>query len=148
MTDYPYFMYINNWGGGVYLKECPILAGRTADNLTDVKTLITYGGIYQVEGAELSQRFVQMPDYSSSPDALVQCSHTANMLPEFYRPNSKLVVGWHCAHCRRHAFAYYVGDSYPVLSWCFLTTAASDRIAEIVEANSTLAASQAGAQVW
>ena len=39
----------------------------------DVKTLITYGGINQVEDAKLSQSFVQMPDFSSSPDAL-QCT--------------------------------------------------------------------------
>jgi hypothetical protein len=143
MTDYPYFMYINNWGGGVCVKECPTLAGLTSDNLTDVRTLITYGGIYQVEGAQLSASFIQMPDYSASPDAL-SCTQ------ETCFPNaSDPTTSWSSdGIAEGFGFAYYVGDSYPVLSWCFLTSAASDRIADIVGANTTLVATDAGAKAW
>lgn len=143
MTEYPYFTYINNWGGGVCVKECPALAGQTSDNLTDVRTLITYGGIYSVEGAELSPDFVQMADYSTSPDAL-QCTQQTCF------PNaSDPATSWTSdGIAEGNGFAYYVGDSYSVLSRCFLTNAASDRIAQIVGANSTLAAASDGARIW
>ena len=119
------------------------MAGRTADNLTDVNTLITYGGIYQAEGAQLSANLIQMPDYSASSDVL-SCTQ------ETCFPNaSDPTTSWSSdGIAEGFGFAYYVGDSYPVLSWCFLTSAASDRIAKIVGANTTLAAVEAGSQAW
>ena len=41
MTDYPYLYYINVFGGGVCVKECPSLQGEVFDNLTDVGTFVT-----------------------------------------------------------------------------------------------------------
>ena len=143
MTAYPYFMYINNWGGGVCIKECPVLTGQTSDNLTDVRTLITYGGIYQADGAELSSTFVQMANYSASPDSL-ECTQDL-CFPNSSNPSTSWTSP---GIAQGFGFAYYVGDSYPLLSWCFLTNAASDRIAEQVGANSTLAAAESGAKIW
>ena len=41
MIDYPYLYYVNTFGGGVCVKECPSLGGKVSDDLTDVGTLIT-----------------------------------------------------------------------------------------------------------
>jgi hypothetical protein len=143
MTEFPYFLYINNWGGGVCVKECPNLAGQTTNNVTDIRTLVTYGGIYQVQGAELSSTFVQMANYSTSPDALV-CNQQM-CYPDPSDPSSSWASN---GIAQGYGFAYYVGDSYPVLSWCFLTNQASDQIAELVGANNTLLAAASSAKVW
>mmetsp|Transcript_29058 Transcript_29058/g.47999 ORF Transcript_29058/g.47999 Transcript_29058/m.47999 type:complete len:660 (-) Transcript_29058:147-2126(-) len=142
MTDFPYFIYVNNYGGGVCVKECPSLNGVTADNLTDIKSLVTYGGLFQVENAEITTDVLQIGNYTGE-DALF-CNEE-DCYPDPNDPSSS----WDSKGVDKgNGFAYYVGDSYPVLSWCFLTIEASDRIDELVGANATLSSVEAGYDFW
>jgi hypothetical protein len=144
MTDFPYFLYVNNFGGGVCVKECPSLNGVTADNLTDIRSLVTYGGLYQVAGAEITTDFLQIGDYSGSDDALA-----CGVNGECYRDPNDPASSWDSVGIDEgNGFAYYVADSYPLASWCILTTQASDRIDELVGANATLSSVEAGYAFW
>lgn len=63
MTEFPYLYYVNDYSGGVCVKECPSLA-----DLADPYTLVTYDGLYQVEGsanADVAAN-ISIADYSSS----------------------------------------------------------------------------------
>lgn len=132
MTDYPYLFYVNSWTGGVCVKKCPSLKGLVEDNLTDIRTMITYGGIWQTDGAQLDPSFIEMGDYSNSSDALF-CTE------DLCFPNNDPTQSWQSDGVDEgNGFAYYVGDSYPWLSRCYLTDAAEESIASQVLANATL----------
>lgn len=127
-TDYPYLYYINSFTGGVCVKECPDLTNVTADSLTDIRTLITYGGIWQptTGGSELDPAFVQVADYTNSSDAIF-CSDASCF------PNDSPSESWTSDGIKRGlGYAYYVGDTYELLWRCYLTTNAADRIDELV----------------
>ena len=70
MTDYPYLYYVNDFSGGVCVKECPKL-----ENLTDPKTLVTYSGLFQVDGSYITTDDIAMADYSYNNDTLA-CTET------------------------------------------------------------------------
>jgi len=64
MTDFPNLVFVNNRGGGVCVKECPTLT-----NLTDVRTLLTYNGVYQedpIVNVTAAADYVQVANYSTS----------------------------------------------------------------------------------
>jgi len=64
MTDFPSLVFVNNVGGGVCVKECP-----TIENLADVRTLLTYNGVYQEAGdknVSLSLSYVDVANYSTA----------------------------------------------------------------------------------
>jgi hypothetical protein len=125
MTDYPYLWYVNSYTGGVCVNECPSLDGKVSDNLTDVRTLITYSGIWQTPegGAELPSDFLQVGDYSSASDAQ-ECT-----LDTCY-PNNSTQDSWTSQGVAKgFGFAYYVGDSYELFWRCYLTVAAEEQIA-------------------
>lgn len=142
MTDFPFLFYINNYGGGVCIKECPVLVNETADNLTDTRTLITYGGLWQTGGAELNDTFIQVGDYSNSSDALFCESATCfpNDSPEQSWTSLGVSAGF--------GYAYYAADSYPVLRRCIITNDAATRVRQVVGANTTLEAAAAGYSFW
>eukprot|EP00541_Cyclophora_tenuis_P016253 CAMPEP_0116552562 /NCGR_PEP_ID=MMETSP0397-20121206/6560_1 /TAXON_ID=216820 /ORGANISM="Cyclophora tenuis, Strain ECT3854" /LENGTH=588 /DNA_ID=CAMNT_0004077535 /DNA_START=88 /DNA_END=1854 /DNA_ORIENTATION=+ len=143
MTDFPFLFYINNYGGGVCVNDCPRLEGETADNLTDIRTLVTYGGLFRVPGAELNDTFIQIGDYTNSSDALF-CS-TENCFPNNSPQESWDSLGVNTGF----GYAYYAADSYSVLQRCIITTTASSRVRELVRANSTmLDAGEAGYSFW
>ena len=131
MTDYPYLHYINYYSAGVCVKECPDLNGQTTDNLTDIGTLITYAGIYQVANgteSELPPDFVQVGNYSASEDAL-ECTDDL-----CWRGNA--IASYNSQGINRgFGYAYYVGDTYEVLLRCYYTTDAERRIATLVDPN-------------
>jgi hypothetical protein len=146
MSDYPYLVYVNNWGGGVCVKECPSLQGRTSDNATDIRTLLTYGGVYQIEGAELSSSYIGslMPDYANQSNDSIVCTQQT-CFPDPTEPSTS----WSSLGISQgFGFAYYIGDSYPLLSYCMLTQNATARILEQVGPNATLSAAKKGADVW
>ena len=138
MTDYPLLYYVNSYTGGVCVKECPDVSKSLADNgidvpqgtVTDVRTLITYGGLYQVEGSTLPADFIQIGDYSNSSDA-VDCT------PElcFPDPNDPTSSWTAPGISRGFGIAYYAGDTYELLYRCYYTIAAEDQIAEQVVAS-------------
>uniref|UniRef100_A0A7S2HA85 Choline transporter-like protein n=1 Tax=Helicotheca tamesis TaxID=374047 RepID=A0A7S2HA85_9STRA len=65
MNDYPYLVYVNIFSGGVCVKECPDIE----EDLTDIYTLVTYGGLYQTENAQLPADAIQIADYSTAEGA-------------------------------------------------------------------------------
>jgi len=129
MTDYPYLVYLNSFTGGVCVKECPNLENQTEDGLTDIRTLITYAGIWQAEtgvGPELAADYIQVGDYSNSSDALA-CTD-ATCFPDDDPELSYVSPGV----ARGFGFAYYAATTYELLYRCYLTTEAENRIAELV----------------
>jgi hypothetical protein len=87
MTDYPYLYYVNYYTGGVCVKSCPSLQLDTTDSsnttatatthndtntyrwitedgLTDMRTLITYSGVWQTQdgSAELANATTSTTD--------------------------------------------------------------------------------------
>lgn len=142
MTKYEYLMYINNYGGGVCVEACPSLKGEVADDLVDIKSLMTYSGIFQVDGAEINDTFISMPDYSNATELV--CTEE-ECYPDVNDPSTS----WGSDGVNKgNGYAYFIGDSFPLLSWCILTQQASDRIDELVGTNATLSSVQAGYDFW
>lgn len=142
MTDYPYIVYINNFGGGVCVESCPSLKGEVADDMVDIYSLVTYSGMFQVDGAQLNSTFVQMADYSNE----YVCT-TDNCYP-----NNDPVESWTSEGVSEgQGFAFYVGDTQKVLNFCILTADASDKIKDLTGGsdNTTLPSGQTDAQrIW
>jgi hypothetical protein len=137
-VDYPYLLYVNLFAG-VCVNTCPDLDGVTEDNLTDVRTLVSYGGIFQVDGAELelsvsldgNSETLQVADYSNSSDALF-CTE------ELCFPNNSTVDSWTSRGINQgYGFAYYVASTYELLYRCYLTDAAEQRIRELTNNTNT-----------
>lgn len=141
MTDYPLLYYVNSYTGGVCVRSCPSVteALRTLDGndnnssvpLVDVRTLITYAGIYQVEGSILPADYIDIGDYSNSSDA-VPC--TANLCyPDPTDPTSS----WSTPGVARgFGIAYYAGDTYELLFRCYYTAEADQAIRDLVVTDS------------
>lgn len=133
MAEFPYLLYINSYTGGVCVKECPNLAGKTADGLTDVRTLITYGGVWQYEGggAELPADFIQVGDYSKSQDA-IYCNNVDCF------PNNSTELSWLAQGVNEgYGYAFYAATTYELLYRCYLTTDAEERLANLTGSNTT-----------
>jgi hypothetical protein len=133
-TDYPYLYYINSFTGGVCVNECPVLSrgNIVADNLTDIRTLITYAGVWQPStgSAELPIDFVRTGNYGNSSDALA-CTD------DLCFPNDSPSDSWTSDGVQQgFGFSYYVGDTYELLFRCYLTDKAEARILELVGADS------------
>jgi Plasma-membrane choline transporter len=127
MTDYPKLLYVNHQTGGVCVKECPNLENVTADNLTDVRTLITYDGIFQLDGAELPKDAIQVGNYSNANASLSCTSNTCF-------PNDSVELSWVSPGIRKgFGYAYYATSTFELLSRCYTTKAAERRLAELVE---------------
>lgn len=129
MTNYPYLYYVNSYTGGVCVEECPSLRGLVKDDLTDVRTLITYDGIWQTEDglAELKNAtgLIRVADYSQSDDVLTCTTDDCF-------PNNDVKASWKSDGIARGlGFAYYVGDTYDLFRRCYLTSDAEVRIAEL-----------------
>lgn len=131
MTDFPNLLYINHFTGGVCVKECPNLENVTEDGLTDVRTLVTYDGIFQVDGAELDADFIEVGDYSMSDDAK-SCTQDTCF------PNDSVELSWMTPGIAKGwSFAYYATTTYELLFRCYTSTQAERRLAELVGDNST-----------
>jgi hypothetical protein len=102
-----------------------------SDNVTDIRTLITYAGIFQptTGGSELAADFVNVGNYSNSTDAIACTDDTCF-------PNDSASESWTSDGISQgFGFAYYVGDTYELLYRCYLTDAAEDRIRELTGAD-------------
>jgi Plasma-membrane choline transporter len=134
-------LYTNVFAG-VCVNKCPDLKGVTADGLTDVRTLITYGGVFQVDGAEIDllsstggaentdnttgsaslAMFIEVADYSASNDSIV-CTE------ELCFPNNSTEESWTSRGINQgYGFAYYIATTYELLYRCYVTSDAEDRI--------------------
>lgn len=127
MTEYPYLLYVNHQTGGVCVKECPNLENVTEDGLTDVRTLVTYAGIFQLEGAELDADFIEIGDYSNTSDAIACDQNTCF-------PNDSVELSWLSPGIRKGwGYAFYATSTFELLNRCYTTTAAERQLAELVE---------------
>lgn len=121
MTSYPYLYYVNDFSGGVCVKECPRLA-----NLTDAYTLVTYDGLFQAEGASLAADAIAVADYSESNSTLA-CTN------ELCYPNGDPTQSFASYGVNQgKGFAYYALDSYEVLWRCVYRDEATEKLAAIV----------------
>lgn len=138
MTEYPNLLYINSATGGVCVKDCPDLSdpeSGSTDGLTDMRTLVTYSGVHQVDGAELDPSFIQVGDYSNSSDAL-SCINDNGDDVCFPSGPDGIVESWTSPGIAAGlGFAYYAASTYELFYRCILTSAAEDRIAELTANN-------------
>ena len=142
MTDYPYLYYVNTYTGGVCVKECPTVGvNDTSDGVTDIRTLITYAGMFQVDGSELPTDYVDVFPYSGS-DAIA-CT-VDNCFPNNDPAQSFTSEGIN----EGFGYAYYIGDTYPLLSRCYLTIAAEKRIEELVSSGGGLDVADSAYDFW
>jgi hypothetical protein len=124
MTDYPYLYYVNDYSGGVCVKECPNLA-----NLTDEYTLVTYDGLYQVNGSYITEEDIAIADYSYNNDTL-SCTEKACY------PYGDPEMSYKSDGVNRGAgFAYYALDTYEVMWRCVFRDEATDKLDAIVNPN-------------
>ncbi|KAL7572907.1 hypothetical protein ACA910_004551 [Epithemia clementina (nom. ined.)] len=142
MTDYPLLYYVNSYSGGVCVQSCPsvtdaLTALQQQNNKSsvvvapvDVRTLITYAGVYQVSGAVLPKDYIQVGNYSGSKDA-VACT-TKLCFPNASDPTSS----WNTPGIARgFGIAYYAGDTYELLFRCYYTVQAEKAISDLVVAD-------------
>jgi Plasma-membrane choline transporter len=133
--DYPYLLYVNEFAGGVCVKECPNLMGIAEDGLTDVRTLVTYGGLWQTSGYEIDLSAetppIEIADYSNSSDALF-CSEDVCF------PNNSTEDSWTSAGINKgFGFAFYAATTYELLFRCYLTSDAEEQLMMLTGANTT-----------
>ncbi|KAL7547692.1 hypothetical protein ACHAWF_010968, partial [Thalassiosira exigua] len=128
MTDFPYLYYVNDYSGGVCVKECPDLG---PDLLADPYTLVTYGGLYQVENDEtnltLAANKIRMADYASASNDTLEC--TEKLCYPYGDPQqSYQSYGVN----RGKGFAYYALDTYELMWRCVFTDEATEKLDAIV----------------
>jgi len=135
MTEYPYLLYLNTYTGGVCVKECPHLEGVVSNNVSDVRTLITYGGVWQPSSnqSELSTDFIRMaPTYLNSSDAIFCTDNICY-------PDNSPVASWYAAGVNRGlGFAYYAADTYELFNRCYVTSEAQLAISNQTQSESVL----------
>ena len=96
----------------------------------DLRTFVTYGGVWQAEGAWLEPDFLQVGNYSGTKDVLY-CSQE-KCFPDPDDPQSS----WSSQGVRRgYGFAFYAGDTYELLWRCYYTTAAEKEIQDALSLN-------------
>mmetsp|Transcript_627 Transcript_627/g.1147 ORF Transcript_627/g.1147 Transcript_627/m.1147 type:complete len:656 (-) Transcript_627:236-2203(-) len=123
MTDFPYLYYVNDFSGGVCVKECP-----TLENLTDAHTLVTYGGLFQTEGSFITSEVISIADYSGN-DTL-QCTE-ALCYPGNDPERSFTSFGVN----QGKGYAYYAMDTYEVLWRCLFTEEARTELETMINPN-------------
>jgi len=105
MTNYSKIVYINNFGGGVCVNECP-----KVEALVDVRTLLTYNGVFQMDkekDAILGLDYVDVADYSTAENLKV-CDDT--------NCDTDPTVSWYkLGISMGYGFAYYAVDTVEIL---------------------------------
>jgi hypothetical protein len=130
MTNYPYLYYVNDYTGGVCVKTCPKLDGYLADPYT----LVTYGGLFQVDGSNsnVTTSLIDIADYSNSNNTLT-CT-TDICYPDTTDPTSSYTsIGVNGGN----GFAYYALDTYEVMWRCVFRDEATEKLNAIVNPKGT-----------
>mmetsp|Transcript_23549 Transcript_23549/g.51009 ORF Transcript_23549/g.51009 Transcript_23549/m.51009 type:complete len:660 (-) Transcript_23549:216-2195(-) len=124
MTEFPYLYYVNDYSGGVCVKTCPKL-----EELADPYTLVTYNGLFQVDGAYITNDTIAIADYSVNNDTLTCNKETCypNNDPEQSYVSDGVSEG--------KGFAYYALDTYEVMWRCVFRDDATDKLDAIVNPN-------------
>ena len=111
--------------------------------LIDVKTMVTYGGVWQAEGSWLDPDFVQIGNYSTTEDVLY-CSQE-KCFPDLDDPWSS----WTSDGVRRgYGYAFYAGDTYELLWRCYYTTEAEKQIEKAIGFDGDLDIIDDATAVW
>jgi hypothetical protein len=140
MTEYPYLLYVNFYTGGVCVQDCPSLQGEVSDSLTDMNTLVTYGGVFQNENAQLSADFITVaPHYNSSNAGNSNAGNNSttttddSIMTQDFQCTIETCFGsggnvsdpqqsWTSPGINEgYGIAYYAGDTYPLFQRCYLT---------------------------
>jgi len=102
----------------VCVKECP-----TFEQLVDVRTLVTYGGIYQGDGAFLEADYVDIADYSNATELRTCTADTCDTDPSQSWEEPGILRG--------NAYAYYALDTFEVLGVrCISNPSALEKLQE------------------
>lgn len=125
MTDYPYLYYVNDYSGGVCVEECPSIEG-----LADPYTLVTYDGLFQVNGSFVTEANVSVADYASLGNNTLECTD-ALCYPDGNPESSYNSFGV----MRGNGFAYYALDTYEVFWRCVFRDEATEKLDGIVNPN-------------
>ena len=124
MTDYPYLYYVNDYSGGVCVKQCPTINGGA-----DPYTLVTYDGLYQVTGSIVTDADVAVADYASTNNTLT-CN--ANLC----YPNGDPEQAYASLGVNRGAgFAWFAVDTYELMWRCVFTDEGTKALVAIVNPN-------------
>ena len=132
MTEYPYLYYINNFGGGVCMKSCPVLTNLVANNLTDVNSMITYGGLFLTNYSQVNAKEIQVANYSNA-----NTSHSCTLATCIPNPSNPAESWTSQGVAEGFGYAYFVADSFEILQRCTVTSAALVEIGNQTQANST-----------
>ena len=124
MSEYPRILYVNSYGGGVCVKECPSIP----DDLIDTSTFVTFGGLYQGDNAFLSADEIQIADYSNAENVQF-CDE--DLCP------TNIAQSWTSAGIGEgKGFAFYAVDTMKVLGTrCLANPLAIDVLEDLTEAN-------------
>lgn len=123
MTDFPFLYYVNDFGGGVCVQECPVLPNGTH---ADAHTLVTYDGIYQTSQATLPPDFINVGNYSTAENKKT-CTELLCYPGEDPELSYKT---WGVNQGK--GYAYYAMDTYEVLWRCLYTDTAKDTLEDII----------------
>jgi len=109
MTDYKYLYYVNPLVGGVCVRDCPVFD----EILVDMYTLVTFGGVWQVEGkTELPKDYIKIADYSNSLD-VKYCNE------ESCYPGNDTIASYNSTGINGgYGYAFYAIDTTPILNRC------------------------------
>jgi hypothetical protein len=124
MTDYPYLYYVNDYTGGVCVKKCPTINGGA-----DPYTLVTYDGLYQVDGSIVTDADIAVADYSSTNNTLI-CNENLCF------PNGDPEQAYASLGVNRGAgFSWFAVDTYELMWRCVFTDVGTKALEAIVNPN-------------
>lgn len=135
MTDYPFKYYVNFYGDGICTSSCPkfrsndaVSSGNVTTNssspdetesdlpLFDPYSLLTFDGLFQVEGATLDTSFIGVPNYNGT-DVSQSCTSIT-----CYPNNSPNLAFLSTFGINQgFGFAFFVLDTVPALNRCLPT---------------------------
>ena len=121
MTEYKKLYLLNFAGGGVCVKECP--------SVTDVYTLVTNGGLYQVEGSATAPvDAIEVADYATlgSDSGITVCTEDS-CYPGGIATASFVSEGVNAGF----GTAFYLADTDDYLGRCIPTTQALSALSEL-----------------
>lgn len=118
MSGYDYLYFVNRFVG-VCVDRCPNLDNVVQDGLVDISTLITYSGIYQADGAELTgdnlNSVIRVGNYSLQTSDEYACS------TEKCYPDNDSELSWSSEGVRANlGYAFYLADTRNILKRCFI----------------------------
>jgi hypothetical protein len=145
MTDYPYLYYVNDYSGGVCVKQCPTFPGGF-----DIYTLVTYDGLYSattttttsttnesssssvsLSADSTNNEYISLPDYSSTNNTLICTSELC--YPN--GPNNPQTAYTSVGINRGMGFAYFAVDTYELMWRCVFTTEGQAGLQAIINPN-------------